>query len=181
MKSPSSGLRFRLTSQWRPILRTLLAAAVVTALAGVGCRGVASRLTLNLTASMPRGLYWLRPRSPLSRGTAVSLSFPPAVRFLMTTRRYLPSSFHLLKRVVAVAGDYVCTEGNRYVVGDTLISMIATHDHLGRPLEPYRYCGTVPSGYAFVAASGESSLDSRYYGPIALGDLTPAVPLWTSF
>lgn len=178
---PAPQVRSRLATQWRAALRTLVAVAVIAALAGAGCRALASRMTLNLTASVPRGLYWLRPGSPLSRGTTVYLPFPPSVRSLIATRRYLPSSFRLLKRVVAVAGDHVCTEDDLYVVGDTIISAIATHDHVGRPLEPYHFCGAVPPGYVFLAARGESSLDSRYFGPVAIGDLTAAVPIWTSF
>lgn len=173
--------RYHLATRWRAALRTLVAAAVITAVASAGCRALASRLTLNLTASMPRGLYWLRLGSPLSRGAIVSLSIPPPVRSLVATRRYLPPTFRLLKRVVAIADDHVCTEGNRYVVGDVIISTIATHDRVGRPLEPYHFCGPVPAGYAFLAASGESSLDSRYFGPVAIGDLTAAVPIWTFF
>jgi type IV secretory pathway protease TraF len=60
-----------------------------------------------------------------------------------------------------------------------LVSPIATHDHLGRPLRPYPFCGLVPNGSVFVAAHGDSSLDTRYFGPIRISDVTPAVPLWT--
>jgi hypothetical protein len=37
----------------------------------------------------------------------------------------------------------------------------------------------VPAGVAFLAAAGASSLDSRFFGPIPISDLTPAVPVWT--
>lgn len=137
-------------------------------------------MTLNVTTSMPRGLYWLRPGVRLDRGTVVTFPCPAAIRPLVAARRYLPANFKLLKRIVAVAGDRVCLDGDRYVVGDQLVSPIATHDHLGRPLHPYRFCGLVPEGSVFVAAHGDSSLDSRYFGPVPLLDLTPAVPLWTS-
>jgi type IV secretory pathway protease TraF len=103
------------------------------------------------------------------------------VRALVAERHYLPANFALLKRVVALAGDHVCTEGHRYVVGDRLISPIADRDHVGRPLSPYPFCSTVPAGTAFLAAAGDASLDSRYFGPVSLDDLTPAVPLWTSY
>ncbi len=173
--------RYRLTLDWRAATRTIVTAAIITAGVGAGCRALASRLTVNLTASMPRGLYWLRPGSPISRGTTVDLSLPAAVRSLVAIRRNLPPGFRLLKRAAAIAGDHVCTEGGRYVIGETAISTIATHDHVGRPLEPYHFCGDVPQGYIFLAASGDSSLDSRYFGPVATGDLTAVVPLWTFF
>ncbi len=83
--------------------------------------------------------------------------------------------------MVAIAGDHVCTESGRYVVGGMNISTIATHDRVGRSLETYHFCGAVPRGYVFLAASGESSLDSRYFGPVATRELTATVPLWTFF
>ena len=70
---------------------------------------------------------------------------------------------------------------HRYIVNGELLSVIATHDRAGRPLPgPYPYCGLVPAGFAFVAGKGPSSLDSRYFGPVAIQTLTAALPLWTS-
>lgn len=163
------------------LARTLLAAAVLTIIAGIGCREVTSRLTVNVTTSMPRGLYWLRPRGRLRCGDSVYLAVPTTIRPLVAARRYVPLNVSLLKRVVALPGDYVCTDNLRYVVGDQLLSVIASHDQAGRPLDAFSFCGTVPPGAAFVAAHGESSLDSRYFGPVSLNDLTRALPLWTSF
>jgi conjugative transfer signal peptidase TraF len=171
-----------ITPGWRHLARTLIAAAVLTIIAGAGCRALASRLTINVTASMPRGLYLLRPPGgSLRRGDAVYLAVPVSIRPLVAARRYLPPNFRLLKRVVALPGDHVCTHDERYVVGNQVLSIIASHDQAGRPLDAFSFCAIVQSGTAFVAAHGESSLDSRYFGPVSLNDLTRAVPLWTSF
>lgn len=43
------------------------------------------------------------------------------MRWLIAERRYLPSSVHLLKEVVAVAGDSVCFEHERYLVNGQLL------------------------------------------------------------
>ena len=176
---PPSGPRR--TFPWRPFTRTLGVGALIAASLFAGCAALASRLTVNVTTSMPRGLYWLAPTRTLARGTIVFLPVPARVRALVAERHYLPTNFHLLKRVVALSGDRVCTEGHRYVVGDQLLSPIADRDQSGRQLTPYPFCSTVKPGTAFVAASGASSLDSRYFGPVSLNDLTPAVPLWTSY
>ena len=170
-----------LADRWRRFAGILVLGVVITAVAGVGCGAIAAHLTINLTSSMPRGLYWLRPSAPAGRGTAVYLEVPRAIRGLVAERHYLPANVHLLKRVVALPGDRVCTDNDRYVVDDRLLSGIAARDRVGRPLTPFSYCGIVRPGVAFVAADGDSSLDSRYFGPVSLGDLTPAVPLWTSF
>jgi conjugative transfer signal peptidase TraF len=170
-----------LADRWRRFVRILVYGALTSAVAGGGCRAIAAHLTINLTASMPRGIYWLRPSAPLARGTAVCLEVPRSIRGLVAERRYLPPNLHLLKRVVALPGDSVCTDNHRYVVDDQILSVIASRDRAGRPLTPFSYCAIVRPGVAFVAAAGDSSLDSRYFGPVSLDDLTPAVPLWTSF
>ena len=143
-------------------------------------RPIAARLTVNVTTSMPRGIYWLRPGGRVALHSTVTLAIPSSVCQIVDQRRYLPPGFRLLKSVVAVAGDVVCIERQRYSVNARLISVIATTGQAGRPLPPpYPFCGVVPAGVAFLAAAGNSSLDSRFFGPVPISDLTPAVPLWT--
>jgi conjugative transfer signal peptidase TraF len=152
----------------------------LTTLAGAGCAAFASRFTLNLTSSLPRGIYLLRSTGAPQRGSIVAFDVPPALRELVAARNYLPPGARLLKRVVAVAGDSVCTNGNRYVVDEQLVSDIAPADARGLSLPaPYPFCGVVPPGVAFVAGAGASSLDSRYFGPLPLATLTTTVPIWT--
>jgi conjugative transfer signal peptidase TraF len=168
-------------NRWWRFLRFAACGAFITVVAAVGCRAIEAHLTINLTSSMPRGLYWLQPSAPLARGTAVYLEVPRSIRGLVAERHYLPPTIHLLKRVVALPGDRVCMDNHRYLVADRLLSFIASRDRAGRPLTPFSYCGIVRAGVAFVAADGDSSLDSRYFGPVSFDHLTPVVPLWTSF
>ena len=167
-------------SRLRRAARILFIAAAITAALSLAGRQLAARLTLNVTTSMPRGLYWLRPGGRVALHSTVTLAIPSRVRQLVDERRYLPPGFRLLKSVVAVAGDVVCLEHQRYSVNGRLVSVVATTDQAGRPLPPpYPFCGVVPAGVAFLAAAGTSSLDSRFFGPVPISDLTPAVPLWT--
>jgi conjugative transfer signal peptidase TraF len=164
----------------REAVRILAAAAAITAGLSLAGRSLAARLTVNVTTSMPRGLYWLRPGGRVAIHATVSLPIPSSVRQLVAERRYLPPGFRLLKSVVAIADDTVCIEHQRYSVNRRLVSIIATHDLAGRPLPPpYLFCGVVPAGVAFLVAAGPSSLDSRFFGPVPISELTPAVPLWT--
>jgi conjugative transfer signal peptidase TraF len=139
----------------------------------------ASRLTRNYTPSLPLGVYWLRPRLAVTRGTLVDFAIPGAGRRLIADR-YLPARFHLLKRVVALQGDVVCMADGRFLVNGVSISAIAAHDSVGRPLPTFEFCGPVDAGTAFVATPIPSSLDSRYFGPVPVSALTVAIPLWTS-
>ena len=160
--------------------RILFTAGAITVGLSVAGGQLAARLTVNVTTSMPRGIYWLWPDRRAALHSTVTLAVPSNVRQLVDERHYLPPGFRLLKSVVAVAGDVVCLEHQRYSVNGLLVSLVATTDQAGRPLPPlYPFCGVVPDGVAFLAAAGTSSLDSRFFGPVPLSDLTPAVPLWT--
>lgn len=139
-----------------------------------------SQLTFNMTPSLPRGLYTLTPGRIPERGDVVTFAIPSTLAPLVASRHYLPSSFWLLKRLVAVPGDHVCLDGERFVVNGQTLSLVAHADALARPLPaPYRFCGVVPVGLGFVATRPPTSLDSRFFGPIALNQLTPAEPTWT--
>ena len=177
---PRPSARLRITIRWRSFWRTLGVGVAATAVLSLAGAVLATRLTVNVTTSMPRGLYWLDPGRPIERGTVVRLPVPANIRPLVEARRYLPLNFRLLKRVVALPGDSVCLDDHRYVVDGALRSVVADHDLLGRQLTPYPFCSTIPPRTVFLIAHGDSSLDSRYFGPVPFNELTPAVPLWTS-
>lgn len=183
VRSPRGADRLRPCSRlsWRARFRArpaLLAVAVAAGVAG-GTAFTASQLTRNYTASLPLGVYWLRPGLPVSKGEIVDFAIPPPARPLIVGR-YLPPGFHLLKRVVALEGDIVCFTDGRYRVNGAAISPIATLDSIGRPLPAFPFCGAVPAGMAFLATPVPSSLDSRYFGPLPLRALTVARLVWTS-
>ena len=59
------------------VIRALLAVAAATVLATAGCAAVCRHITINVTPSLPRGLYWLTADHDPRRGSIVVL-FPPA-------------------------------------------------------------------------------------------------------
>jgi type IV secretory pathway protease TraF len=115
---------------------------------------------LNTSPSLPRGFYRLHPVArPLTRGLLVIVQVPG---WSARTRPFL-------KPVAAVAGEWVCRVGDALVIhgedygpiydawrGNPLPSAIAVDT-----------CVMVPPGYVFLATAAPSSLDSRYYGPVA--------------
>lgn len=178
--SSSRGSKRPRPSFRRALLFALLPLVALAAVV-IFARPLVRRVVVNRTESEPRGLYWLTVTALPRRGSFVVLDAPPLLAALILERRYLPPGVRLLKQVVAVAGDQVCTEGDRYVAAGVLISKIAPVDTSGRPLPtPYPFCGVVPPGMAWVAGRGASSLDSRFFGPISLETLTTAEPLWTT-
>lgn len=174
------GVHQRTPLTWPRFARLFVPALAATAFLAVAQAVVFRVLTFNTTPSLPRGVYRLRPGERPQRGDVVAFPIPQAVASLIESRRYLPGSFSLLKRLVALPGDRVCLDGGRYVVNDAVVSEVVRVDSLGRPLPAaFPFCGSVPAGFGFVATPAPTSLDSRFFGPLPLDALTPAEALWT--
>lgn len=154
------------------------ATAAVSAAAGL----VASHCLWNVTPSLPRGLYWVSRGSPdaIVHSALVAFPVPAAVRALVDERHYLPPRAVLVKPVVAVEGDRVCTRGGTLTVNGAPLGAIATRDNAGRPLPHPDVCGEVPRGLLYVASPYARSFDSRTFGPIPAVDVRGTVtPVWT--
>jgi len=140
---------------------------------------VGSRLTYNVSPSLPTGFYVLDdPQAPVSRGDVVQFKPPVSVAPLIAQRSYLPAGYSLLKRVVAFPGDVVCFERNRFTINGALFAPIPSQDSQGRPLTPFSFCGPLPPGFAAVATRFPMSFDSRFFGPIPIAHLRRAHPLF---
>src|ERR1019366_5182820 len=98
------------------IERSLLGAAGATVLASTLACLVGAHLLWNWTPSLPLGLYWVSalPSGGSGRvkvGALVAFPVPGRVRALVLERRYLPPGALLVKPVVAMRPDRVCTDG----------------------------------------------------------------------
>lgn len=151
----------------------------------LGCGLVASHvgLRINLTASMPRGIYRISPDSAPERGDLVTFCLEnPGYVALARERGYLrPGSCQnelepLLKLLVGTAGDHVyLTRDGVWLNGDLLPdSQVRIQDSLKRPLPPTSLrSGRIPDGMALVMSNGHpGSFDSRYFGLVPLASLT---------
>ncbi len=165
----------------RTPLMILIGAAIAAGLVD------ASGLRLNLTPSLPLGVYRLTD-DPVERGTLVAVCLPVDVADDGRRRGYLPpgscpgAAAPVLKRVGAVGGDVVTVDtGGVHVDGRWLQPPAPRRDRRGRPLVSW------PPG-VHVLADGElwlftpevASWDSRYYGPVGEASVVGAVlPLFT--
>ena len=128
---------------------------------------------VNVSPSLPLGLYRIHPvQLPLTRGTLVIFSMSgwsaPARPFL--------------KPVAAIEGDWICRVVNHLII---------QHQDYGPIYESWKgtqlpatvaegACTQVPPGQVFLATATAHSLDSRYYGPIAIAQISAiATPLLT--
>jgi conjugative transfer signal peptidase TraF len=133
-------------------------------------------IRLNVTGSMPRGLYHLRASSrTVKRGDIVAVCLPLRTASLGRERGYLGSGIcpesvePLLKRVVAVEGDIVVASptgirvNGRLLPGSRRLQVDTRGRHLVEWSTPlYR----MPSGMILLYAPSERSWDSRYWGPV---------------
>ncbi|MCP4388161.1 MAG: S26 family signal peptidase [Gammaproteobacteria bacterium] len=142
------------------------------------------RWMYNTTPSIPSGLYRLHHdfgRRPLSAGDIAVYAIPDAMLELVIARRYLDPEYALMKPVVAVPGDHVCTEARQVIVNGTFYGRIREADSAGRALPWFRFCGSVADDVVFTFTNDEHSFDSRHYGPVKRADvIARATPLWTS-
>ena len=129
---------------------------------------------LNLSPSVPRGVYRLAAVSPpLARGTLVVLPVPRAVRRWHS--RWQP----LLKPIAALAGDLVCAQADGLWIAGQAYGPVYPEAG-GAPLPRLQGCVRVPAGAVFLASPAPRSLDGRYFGMTPVATLTAqAVPVWT--
>lgn len=126
-------------------------------------------ITYNLTPSVPVGFY-IR---------TLNLDRNSYIRFQTDyTYPWLPTN-SLLKQVAALPGEQVTITVESYYVNGKLIGTKKKADSLGNQLPDYRFDGTVPPDHIFVRGLGDS-FDSRYYGPVKIGDVEYFIPFGVS-
>jgi len=159
-------------------------------LLGICCLGVAAAalsglVRINISASLPRGLYLAIPRGWLgrapARGDLVLVCAPAAGGELARRRGYLGNgpcgagaaggAAALGKVVLAVAGDEVTVGAAGLAVNGRPVAASRTLpcDARGRPLAhvPFGTWRIAPGELWLFAPYHPRSYDSRYFGPVA--------------
>lgn len=164
----------------RPLPRRgVIAAATALALLTVpAVIDLPTRLVWNVTASVPIGLYAVRPTAPLRVGVLAAVMPPEPLASWLVEGGYLGRGVPLIKRVEALPGARVCRHGLRVSVDGELRAVARWTDRSGRPLPVWSGCNIVAAGHLFLLnADHPGSLDGRYFGPLprstVLGRATP--------
>jgi conjugative transfer signal peptidase TraF len=149
-------------------------------------RAVPTPFVVNLTDSMPRGLYWRHPVPPLRYGTIVLFPLPDPVwqqyGALLRQWGWQRQQGPLLKPVGALPGDEVCVEGRTVTVNGTAVATQLVADSQGHPMPRLQGClHMAPGTFLPLSTHSPRSFDGRYFGPVpsALIEAT-AQPLWTA-
>lgn len=121
---------------------------------------------INLTPSLPQGIYTRLPTTVYSVGDIVSFPVPEndivKVQFEKYPGKTPPK--HLIKVVYGVAGDSVHRVDNIILINDQNLPLLPNVPTM------MQSC-IIPNGYVFVGTPHERSFDSRYYGLIHISKL----------
>jgi conjugative transfer signal peptidase TraF len=141
----------------------------------------APKLIWNASASVPIGLYRVRPIGDLHVTELVVVRPPSPLANFLDERGYLPKSVPLLKHILALPGQTVCRTGRTITVDAAAMGEALERDRRGRLLPFWQGCRVIAQGEVFLMnRQSEESLDGRYFGPLPATTIVgEAAPLWT--
>ncbi len=141
-----------------------------------------TKLIWNASASVPIGLYTVRPAGPLYVGELVVVTPPEPLASFLADRGYLPEGVPLLKHILALPRQTVCRIGHSISIDDLPVGRALARDRRGRPLPAWQGCRSIRDGeVVLMNRRPADSLDGRYFGPLTAAAITGrADPLWTS-
>lgn len=157
----------------RPLPRrgVLIAAGALALLALPAVVDLPTRLVWNVSASVPTGLYAVRPTAPLRPGVLAAVMPPEPLASWLVEGGYLGRGVPLIKRVEAMPGQRVCREGARVIVSGRLRAIARDVDSRGHPLPRWSGCVVVGEGQLFLLNAHPGSMDGRYFGPLQRSDV----------
>jgi conjugative transfer signal peptidase TraF len=136
---------------------------------------------INLSHSVPLGLYQVIPPDNLKTGDLVVFEPPQGARFLIHQRHWLPNGWPLIKHVGALAGDsYSVIEGSLFI-NSTYVGPVYERDSQGKAL-PYIGGRFIVGRNTFLPISTHinNSFDGRYFGSVPLSSIKGKLrPIWT--
>lgn len=125
---------------------------------------------VNLSASMPRGVYRLDEARGLRAGDVVLFDLPKTLTALSMERPWLSPTAPLLKRVGAVTGSVMCRRGSKVTIDGRAVGAIQRRDRAGERLPGVRGCRSVgPNRFVALGLRKRASFDSRYFGSVSTG------------
>jgi conjugative transfer signal peptidase TraF len=138
-------------------------------------------LIWNASASVPIGLYAVRPTSVHHVGDVVVVRPPEALEAFLETRGYLARGVPLLKHIAALPGQDVCRTDRTITINGVTMGHALDRDRLGRTLPGWQGCRRIADGQVFLMNwRSEYSLDGRYFGLLSASTIVGrAVPVWT--
>lgn len=141
-------------------------------------------LLINISESMPKGLYFLSDikKEELKVGDIILFTCPSNIEKYVYGRKYLPKRIPLLKRIAGVKGTIFFMNDGYFYINNKKVARIKSHDKqlLELPVFYTQEIQEVQENYFIVLGDHENSFDSRYFGEISLNLVKKkAKPVWT--
>ncbi|WP_334446671.1 S26 family signal peptidase [Bradyrhizobium sp. AZCC 1610] len=136
----------------------------------------------NSSASVPVGLYRVRPAGNHYVTELVVVRPPAPLASYLDLNGYLPTGVPMLKRVLALPGQTVCRNGSTITVDGIAVGEARERDSRDRPLPVWEGCDVVDDGKLFLMNwQAADSFDGRYFGMMpATAIVGRARPVWTN-
>jgi len=139
------------------------------------------RLIWNASASVPVGLYTVKPEGTARPEDLVVVTPPTPLADYLAQGGYLPHGVPLLKRIAAVGGQRVCRIDRTVTVDGAVLATARDRDRRGRALPRWSGCVTLTQTQVLLLNRDvPDSLDGRYFGPLPTSTIVGrAQPIWT--
>ena len=161
--------------------RKALVFSLCLLLTGIVFQSLSYFFFLNITDSLPLGLYLRTPATELQKGDYIVYEPTEDVRQIVAEYGWGDGKHLFLKRIGAVAGEHysIHEETQEFTIGGECHGLAFAFDTQGHPLPRLRGEFIVPEGYVLPVASNPRSFDGRYTGAIPIDSITAkVVPLW---
>ena len=138
------------------------------------------RLIWNASASVPIGLYAVKPPTQLQLNELVVVRPPEDAAAFLAEGGYLPHGVPILKHILALAGQTVCRLGSAVSIDAMPVGYARERDSRGRALPVWQGCRVLAKDEVFLMNWAADSFDGRYFGPLTTTSIVGrATPLWT--
>jgi len=136
---------------------------------------------INLSHSVPLGLYRVVSPDRLETGELVVFEPTQGARFLIYERHWLPNNWPLIKYIGAKEEDTYTVRNNTFLINDKYVGPVYERDNNGKAL-PYiggRY-RVERNAFLPVSTHINNSFDGRYFGTVPLSAIRGKLkPIWT--
>jgi conjugative transfer signal peptidase TraF len=125
------------------------------------------RLVYQVTPSMTKGFYFIKPVKIIKRSDIVLFKPPKKTLSFLLRHHWLPHDGLMLKYVFAVPGDYVCQKENAIWINHKKIAPVYRYYAAKKSLPNNHFCGKLKANqYLLMSTKAKRSFDGRYFGPI---------------
>lgn len=123
--------------------------------------------SIQLSPSMPKGIYWVIPARSIFRGDVVIFKPSNEIDNFLLRHHWIPQSGILIKKVYGVPGDFVCKKNHEVFINHQKIAYVFDEYAPNKKLPNIPFCGKLKKDeYLLMSTRVKKSFDGRYFGII---------------